>query len=182
VKKLVGALFVIAAASSPLPAIAWGSDAGGWGGGAGESGGSNGTYGDDGVGGWAIPEILREDAKSLRDQFLSVSPQELLDSQILKTLCEESSCGALDEGQASLILDRMIQARAQIAAEKAAWWNWLNGFIAALTSIGGLFVAAAGLWFSIVSIKTARSAEVRSRANTVEIERLEDVAHSNGGT
>ena len=73
---------------------------------------------DDGVEGWMSPALdrygapiciapksIETEAKFLRQDFRGRSVRELLDQQILETLCENNNCGNLSESQASRLLD-----------------------------------------------------------------------------
>ena len=115
-----------------------------------------------------FPTIIEDDAQLLRDDFLKLSFQELLDQQILGTICENNNCGNLSETQASRLLDRAISYE----REKLEAWDRFEAKW--ITRIGAMFTAA-GLLIAWLAYRQSKEADRRSVRNEVEIEHLKDV-------
>lgn len=136
---------------------------------------SHAYWGGGGDGGCCgLPPELEADAKLLRGDYQKLSFQELLDQQILGTLCVKNSCGGLNESQASLLLNRAIEDSREVLMQadrlEAKWTNRIG----ALTAISGLLVAAAGVYLSLLSLRVSREADRKSDKNEVEIAILKD--------
>ncbi|MEO0342001.1 MAG: hypothetical protein AAF198_01045 [Pseudomonadota bacterium] len=135
----------------------------------GTSVGDGGFGGDDGGGDGGcctVPEALESDSKALREDFEKLNFQELLDQQLLETLCMNNACGGLSEAQASRLLDRAIanhHARiAEVDRLEAKWTTRLS-----------LGIAVAGLVVSLWSLS-------QSNRNVRDIGRLEERTRNSG--
>jgi hypothetical protein len=142
----------------------------------GSSGGDD-AGGGGGTGGCCVgdlPKVLQESASQLRTEFQSMKRQELLDQQILGTICEKHNCGELTEEQASLLLERYFQEQGrhqdEIDKENSWWFNFLGAF----SGIAGVVFGAIGLVFSWLAHKESMAAERQSSRNEVEISHLKD--------
>jgi hypothetical protein len=112
-----------------------------------------------------VPQVLQESASQLRKDFRSFERQELLDQQILGTICEKHNCGELTEEQSSLLLDRYFQEQDRISDEgEKSESRWLSRFGSALGAIG--------LLFSWLAYRQSKAAERQSVRNEVEIDHL----------
>jgi hypothetical protein len=128
-----------------------------------DAGGSGGT------GGCCanLPKELQEGASRLRKEFVSSKRQELLDQQILGTICEKHSCGNLAEGQADKLLDRFFLEQDRLSEETdKSESRWLSRFAALL--------GAGSLLLSWLAYRQSKEAERQSVRNEVEIEHLKE--------
>ena len=132
------------------------------------------ALGTGGCGSCGLPESLEEDAKSLQNDFEKLSFQELLNQQILETLCENNNCGSLSEAQASRLLDRAIAYNKEQRDAQDRWESILMTRIGVVFSFFGLVIA----W---LAYRQSRDADRRSVRNEVEIEHLVDASKVDRG-
>jgi len=129
----------------------------------GDKGAEGGNGAGNGIG--PVPAELESDAKNLRKSFGAQSFQELLDQQILGTLCENNNCGNLSETQAIRFLDRVVTyEKDKIAKAEQFESKWIARFGAVFT-LFGLLIA----W---LAFRQSQNADRRSVRNQVEIEHL----------
>ena len=122
-----------------------------------------------GGGSWGkVPVEMEAAAKKLRVDFENTSTQELLDQQILKSLCRNNSCANLTEEQASKLLDRSIafakETQDQNDRREAKWM-----------SRAGVGFTALGLLVAWLAYRQSRDADRRSIRNQTEIEQLKKI-------
>ena len=129
------------------------------------------SYVTDGGGGYClgcgVPPELEADAKALRELFNDDRVENLLDQQILGSLCDKQTCGELTEEQAGRLLDRWLDSRQEFRQWWSAFWSWI---VAGL----GLAIAAGGLWISVIALR-------QSNRNEREIGQIQgQLDHSEG--
>jgi hypothetical protein len=125
------------------------------------------TSGGQGCESCAVPKELEENAVALEKQFSLTDRKTLLTEQFAKTLCSKNDCGAIDEEQASLLLNRYFQEqdRAESEHDKQNSW-WFN--------ILGIAIAAVGVVFAALAYRQSVEADRRSVRNEVEIDHLKE--------
>jgi hypothetical protein len=92
-----------------------------------------------------VPPELEPDAKTLRDGFSRESVEDLLDQQILGSICTNHECGELTEDQASRLLDRSLTAAQQVSQWWNAFWSWIVAGLGLVIAAGGLLISAIAL-------------------------------------
>ncbi|KPA21504.1 hypothetical protein shim_22110 [Shimia sp. SK013] len=136
-------------------------DGGVWG--AGSDSGCGWACGDGGAS-W-VPESIEDQANALWEEFEKLSRKELLNQQILGTLCQNNDCGDLAEEQASRLLTRAVEfARDQAINSERREVKWL-------TRMGAVFTAA-GLLIAWLAYRQSIEADRRSVRNQMEISHL----------
>ncbi len=135
--------------------------------------GIGGSEGGNGAGSEFVPQDLKQDYKSLLNQFAHKPRTTLEAEQFVSELCLQNACGLLTEAQASEALSRFFsyqKRKAEKSDKLESKW---------LSRLGAGF-AGMGLLIAFLAYRQSRDADRRSIRNENDIKHLQS-SDSGGG-